>query len=164
METRPGPAARADGGGPRGVAHTVMEAASSRRDTLQCVSEQDVFDLAAAGLRSDGAELRVSVEVLASKLEQALPGRARVKRSGGGLLGRGERRVRALELELAGNRYELSVDGAGLRTSRQRQVGGIAIKREELAPDAWIAALTGDLQAESERSTGARAALEGLMR
>jgi hypothetical protein len=132
--------------------------------TLQCVSAEDAFELAAAGLRGDGSDLRISVEVLASKLEQALPGRARVQRGGGGLLGRGQRRVRALEVELAGNRYELQVASAGLQTSRQREVGGIAIKREALAPDAWIAALTSDLQAESERSSQARAALEGLLR
>jgi hypothetical protein len=128
------------------------------------VSDEDAFELAAAGLRGDGTDLRISVEVLASKLEQALPGRAQVKRSGGGLLGRGERRVRALEVELAGCRYELLVDGARVEASRQREVGGIAIKREALAPDAWIAALTGDLQAEAERSADARTALEGLLR
>jgi hypothetical protein len=123
-----------------------------------------MFDLAAAGLRADGTDLRISVEVLASKLEEALPGHCRVRRSGGGLLGRGERHVRALEVELAGNRYELLVEGAGLQASRQREVGGIAIKREALDPDAWIAALTADLQAQSERSSQARAALEGLLR
>ncbi len=128
------------------------------------MSAEDVFDLAAAGLRGDGTDLRISVEVLAGKLEQALPGRARVRRAGGGLFGRGERRVRALEVELAGNRYELHLDDGGLQASRQREVGGIAIKRETLSPDAWIAALTGDLQAESERSAEARAALEGLLR
>jgi hypothetical protein len=132
--------------------------------TLLCVSEEDVFELAAAGLRGDGAELRISVEVLASKLEQTLPTRTRVRRSGGGLLGRGERHVRALEVELAGNRYELTIDGSAVQGSRQRQVGGIAIKREALAPDAWIAALTSDLQAEAERSAEARAALDGLLR
>ncbi len=128
------------------------------------MSEQDVFDLAAAGLRGDGEELRMSVEVLAGKLEQALPGRTRVRRSGGGLLGRGARRVRELVVELAGTSYELAVEASGLRASRQRQVGGIAIKRETLAPDAWIAALTEELRAESERSADARAALEGLLR
>jgi hypothetical protein len=128
------------------------------------VSDSDLFDLAAAGLRGDGTDLRISVAVLASKLEQAIPGHTRVKRGGGGLLGRGERRVQALEVELAGNRYELLADGAGVQTSRCREVGGITIKREALPPDAWIAALTGDLQAESERSADARAALEGLLR
>jgi hypothetical protein len=141
-----------------------MVADPAAQGTLQCVSAEDVFDLAAAGLRGDGRDLRISVEVLAGKLEQALPGRARVRRGGGGLLGRGEHHVRSLEVELAGNRYELVVERTGLQTSRQREVGGIAIKREALAPDEWIAALTGDLQAESERSAEARAALEGLLR
>jgi hypothetical protein len=128
------------------------------------MSDPDAFELAAAGLRGDGTDLRISVEVLASKLEQALPGRARVRRAGGGLLGRGQRRVRALEVELAGNRYELLIEGSGLQASRQREVGGIAIKREPLDPDAWIAALTSDLQAEAQRSADARTALEGLLR
>ncbi|HYB22641.1 MAG TPA: hypothetical protein VED41_02510, partial [Solirubrobacteraceae bacterium] len=117
-----------------------------------------------AGLRGDGTDLRISVEVLAGKLEEALPGRTKVRRAGGGLLGRGQRRVRALEVQLAGNIYELLVESAGLQASRQRQVGGIAIKREALAPDAWIAALTDDLQAEAQRSADARTALEGLLR
>jgi hypothetical protein len=128
------------------------------------MSDPDAFELAAAGLRGDGTDLRISVEVLASKLEQALPGRARVRRAGGGLLGRGQRHVRALEVELAGNRYELLIEGSGLQASRQREVGGIAIKREPLDPDAWIAALTSDLQAEAQRSADARTALEGLLR
>jgi hypothetical protein len=128
------------------------------------MSAEDVFDLAAAGLRADGAELRISVEVLAGKLEEALPGCTRVQRSGGGLLGRGQRHVRGLAVVLAGNRYELQVDGSGLQASRQREVGGITIKREALSPDAWIAALTSDLRAESESSSAARAALEGLLR
>jgi hypothetical protein len=132
--------------------------------TLQGVSDEDAFELAAAGLRGDGTDLRISVEVLASKLEQALPGCTRVKRAGGGLLGRGHQRVRTLAVELAGNRYELELQGTVVQTSRQRQVGGIAIKSEQLAPEEWIVALTGDLQAESERSAEARAALEGLLR
>lgn len=128
------------------------------------MSEPDAFDLAAAGLRGDGTDVRISVEVLAGKLEEALPGRTRVKRGGGGLLGRGPRRVQALQVELAGTRYELLVAAAGLEASRQKEVGGVVIKREALAPEAWIAALTSDLQAEAERSADARAALEGLLR
>ena len=46
---------------------------------------------------------------------------------------------------------------------REREVGGIAIKREQLDPDAWVAALTNDLRAEAERSSEARAALESLL-
>jgi hypothetical protein len=127
------------------------------------VSSEETFDLAAAGLRGDGAELLRSVEVLAVKLEQALPGRARVRRDGGGLLGRGQRRVRQLLVELGPNRYELAVDGERVEGFRERQVGGIAIKREPLDAARWIAALTDDLRSEAERSEQARAALEKLL-
>jgi hypothetical protein len=128
------------------------------------VSSEDTFDLLAAGLRADGAELSVSVEVLAAKLEQALPGAARVERSGGGLLGRGEKRVRVVRVELGSNLYQLSVDGRRVEGFREKQVGGIAIKREPLSPSEWIAALSADLRSQAERSAQAREALERLLR
>ena len=127
------------------------------------MSSEETFDLAAAGLRGDGEELHRSIEVLARKLEQALPGRARVERRGGGLLGRGQRRVRQVLVELGTNRYELAVDRDRVEGFRERQVGGIAIKREPLDAAQWIAALTADLRAEAERSEQARTALERLL-
>jgi len=127
------------------------------------VQADESFDLAAAGLRGDGSELETSVEVLASKLEQALPGRARVERRGAGMLGRGPKRVRAVEVVLGDCSYRLDYADGRLQGSRERQSGGIAIKRETLDPDAWVAALTGDLRDEAERSAEARAALERLL-
>jgi hypothetical protein len=138
-------------------------------DTQQGTAEgaqagEDTFDLAAAGLRGDGVDLAISVEVLAAKLEQALPGVARVERRGGGLLGRGQKRVRSVQVELGSCCYQLAVDGPRIQGFRERQSGGIAIKRESLDPNAWIAALTADLRAEAERSAQARTALEELLR
>jgi hypothetical protein len=130
------------------------------------MTEEETFDLAAAGLRGDGADLAISIEVLASKLEQALPGRARVQRQGGGLLGRGPRHVREVQVELGGTggiRYQLDVHGDRVEGFRERQVGGISIKREPLTPEAWIAALTADLREEAQRSAQARSALERLL-
>jgi hypothetical protein len=124
----------------------------------------DSFDLAAAGLRGDGAELASSVQVLASKLEQALPHAARVERRGGGVLGRGEKRVRAVRVELGTAAYLLGVKDGRVECLRERQVGGISIKRESLSPDEWIAALTADLREQAARSAQARAALEQLLR
>ncbi len=125
-------------------------------------TDQD-FDLSAAGLRADGTDLQISVEVLASKLEQSLPGFAHVERHGGGLLGRGEKRVKRLRVELGGNCYQLDVAGDRVEGFRERQVGGISIKREPLDPSVWVAALTSDLRAEAERSGEARTALERLL-
>ena len=127
----------------------------------------ETFDLSAAGLRADGTDLRISVEVLAAKLESSLPGRTRVERRGGGLLGRGEKHVRQIQVELGsggGTTYQLTIEGDRVEGFRERKSGGIAIKREPLDPDAWIAALTEELQSEAQRSAEARAALEGLVR
>ena len=127
------------------------------------MSDEETFDLAAAGLRADGADLRISLEALASKLESSLPGSAHVERSGGGLLGRGEKHVRLVRVQLGENRYQMTIDGARVEGYRERQVGGIAIKRESLDPQAWIGALADDLRVEAQRSAQARAALEGLL-
>jgi hypothetical protein len=126
------------------------------------VSVDDDFDLSAAGLRADGSDLRISVEVLASKLESSLPGQTRVERRGGGLLGRGEKRVRAVRVSLGDTSYELMV-GERVEGFRKREVGGIAIKRETLGAGEWVTALAADLREEAERSAEARTALERLM-
>jgi hypothetical protein len=125
-------------------------------------SGQD-FDLFAAGLRADGSDLRIYVEVLAAKLEEALPGQARVRRGGGGLLRRGERRVSELRVELPGTRYQLAFEGERVECFREREVGGISIKREPLDPERWVSALAGDLRNEAERSSDAREALARLL-
>jgi hypothetical protein len=126
------------------------------------VSDED-FDLSAAGLRADGTDLRISVEVLASKLESSLPGHTRVERHGGGLLGRGSKRVRQLKVDLGESTYQLTLDGERVEGFRERRVGGISIKREPLAPDEWVGALTEELREEAQRSAQARTALEGLV-
>ncbi|MDE3070564.1 MAG: hypothetical protein KGJ43_07535, partial [Acidobacteriota bacterium] len=107
--------------------------------------------------------LRVSIEALAVRLETSLPGRARVERSGGGLFGRGERRVREITVVLSSSSYQLAVDGTRMEGARERRVGGIAIKREPLDPQAWLAALTEELQEEAQRSASARESLQRLL-
>ena len=45
--------------------------------------EEGSFDMVAAGLRADAADLDAFVEALAVKLEGALPGRVTIARQGG---------------------------------------------------------------------------------
>jgi len=45
--------------------------------------EEGSFDMVAAGLRADAADLDAFVEALAVKLEGALPGRVAIARHGG---------------------------------------------------------------------------------
>ena len=111
-----------------------------RAGSLEAVSTEETFDLAAAGLRADGTDLRISVEVLASKLEQALPGQARVERHGGGLLGRGEKRVRRVQVKLGSNRYQLNVDGGRVSsaTNRTRAAGESARSPESTSASSSV--------------------------
>lgn len=127
------------------------------------MSAEDSFDLSAAGLRADGEELRISLAVLAAKLEGALPQQTKVQRSGGGLLGRGEKQVRSLEVTLGDCCYALGVKDGRLQGSRERRVGGIAIKREALDPGDWVTSLSEDLRVESQRSESAGHALKELL-
>jgi hypothetical protein len=133
------------------------------------MTNEESFDLSAAGLRADGTDLRISVEVLAAKLESTLPGRTQVERHGGGLLGRGEKHVRQIQVELGADSgaggviYKLTIDGDRVEGFRERKSGGISIKREPLDPDQWVTALTVELQSEAQRSSEARTALEGLV-
>lgn len=121
------------------------------------------FDLSAAGLRADGGDVRISVEVLAHKLEEGLPGVTRVQRKGGGLLGRGPKRVSELRVELGDTRFQLAVRDERLECSREKEVGGISIKRESLDPAAWVGALTEQLRAEAQLSAQARETLARLL-
>lgn len=127
------------------------------------MEQGESFDLSAAGLRAGGSDLSAFFQALAGKLEQALPGRTRIERRGGGLLGRGPRGARSIQVDLGDCRYRLELDGGALSGSRERRSGGIAIGRDALDADAWIAALTDELREEAARDAGARLALERLL-
>ena len=71
--------------------------------------------------------------------------------------------MRAVRVEIGSAAYLLGVDGGRVEGFRERQVGGISIKREPLDPAAWVSALTSDLRTEAERSGEARTALERLL-
>lgn len=120
------------------------------------------FDLAAAGLRADGGDALRLVEVLAAKLEDALPGRATVRRCGVRLLSR-EKRVERIDVDLGETTYELSSDGRDVSGLRGQTVRGVTIKREELGLDEWVSRLTKELQAQAQSSTEARTALDRLL-
>ena len=121
------------------------------------------FDLDAAALRADGRDLDAGVEVLATKLEDALPGATRVERRARGLLSR-ERRVEEISVELGESTYLLRRERHGLSTARAKTVRGVRIRNEALDVDAWLAALETDLREQAQTSAEARAALDRLLR
>jgi hypothetical protein len=126
------------------------------------VSAEQDFELDAAGLRLDGSDLTISIEVLASKLEGALPSATKVTRRRKSPLSK-DQRVKEIEVRLGSNCFFLQVQDGGLAASRGREVGGISIKREQLDPQAWVSALAQELHVEAQRSEQARTALSSLL-
>jgi hypothetical protein len=119
------------------------------------------LDLLAASLRADGSDLSAFVEGLATKLEEALPGQAKVYRSRGGL--RRAKRVQKIVVDAADKRLELRVSGGTIETSCSRLSGGVVLKSEAVDAEDWIAALSEVIAAEAQRSATTRQALERLL-
>jgi hypothetical protein len=126
------------------------------------MEDDRAFDLDAAGLRADGADLATAVEVLAAKLEAALPAQTAVRRRSRGLLSR-EKVLEEVEVELGEWRYALEMRRGRPEASRRQVVRGIVIRREALDLDAWLAALTAELREQAATSAQVRAALDRLV-
>jgi hypothetical protein len=120
---------------------------------------EDSFDLDAAGLRADGADVHAYVEVLARKLEDALPRSTEVKRRSKGFLSR-EKVVEAIEVTLGDSCYTLQASRGHVETSRAKAVRGVVIKREPVDLPAWVQGLTGELREMAAGSAAAREAFE----
>jgi hypothetical protein len=125
------------------------------------VDGQD-FDLDAAGLRADGADVVTSVEVLAAKLEDALPAQTTVERRSKRLFG-GDKVVTAIEVRLGEGRWALQCKGRQVDAAREHEVRGVVIRREPLDLDAWIRGLAAELRRQAETSEKARTALSTLL-
>jgi hypothetical protein len=126
------------------------------------VSAEQDFELDAAGLRLDDSDLLISIEVLASKLQSALPSATTVRRHRKSPLSK-DQRVKELEVRLGSSCFSLRVQDGGVEAWRGREVGGIRVKREPLEPHAWVSALTQELHAEAQRSGEVRSALASLL-
>jgi len=127
------------------------------------VREGGGFELLAASLRSSGSDLGVFVEVLADKLEQALPGRVVVERRGLRRFSK-EKRVARIEVSLGDNRYTVLARGGVLETRCAKVVRGVVLKSEVLPLAGWLEALGRELAVEAEASEQSRLALDQLLR
>jgi hypothetical protein len=120
------------------------------------------FELLAASLRSSSGDLATFVEVLADKLEHALPGRVAVERRAVRRFSK-EKRVARIELALGDNRYIAVAQGGALETRCAKAVRGVVLKTEELPLEAWLDAIARELAIEAEASEQSRLALEQLL-
>ena len=122
------------------------------------------IDLPAAALRADGADLEISIEALATSLEQALPGIASVERRKVGGFRSKRREVRRIAVPLGEEQFELLREDQRISCTRHKVVRGITLSRQELPMADWIAELVEGLTRGAEVSDRNRIALEGLLR
>jgi len=132
-------------------------------DSIELRSDEGGFELLAASLRSSSGDLKTFVEVLADKLEQALPGRVTVERRAVRRFSK-EKRVARIELALGDSRYIAVAQGGALETRCAKAVRGVVLKNEALPLDAWLESLARELATEAEASEQSRLALEQLLR
>jgi hypothetical protein len=128
------------------------------------VSSDEVFDLPAAALRQDRAELESSVVVLASTLEQAIPRFVSVERRKVGGFRSKRTEVKRIVVTLGDERFELVAADRGLHCTRNKVVRGITLSHDELATSEWIAALLAAVGHTAEVTERDRTALEELLR
>jgi len=128
------------------------------------MSAEEDFDLSAGGLRADQADIGLSVEVLASKLENALPGIAAVRRRKVGGFRSKRLVVDQILLALGEQQFEIAREDHGYRCTCHKVVRGITLSRKEIAMDDWIAAVVEGVQARAQITQESRLALEGLLR
>jgi hypothetical protein len=119
-------------------------------------------DLLAASLRASSSDLKTFVEVLADKLEDALPGRVQVGRRSTRFLGK-QKRVERLHCELGDQRYLLVAREGVVEVRRATAVRGVVLKTEELPLGEWLDALARDLAEEARTSEQAQLALQRML-
>lgn len=119
-------------------------------------------DLFAASLRADMTDLKAFMEVLATKLEGAMPMHTSVTRQSG-LFSR-EHPVREINVVFGDYQYRISRERQGPLTAlRAKVVRGIVIKTEQIPVEQWIEELAQLLAQEASKSAQARAALERFL-
>jgi hypothetical protein len=120
------------------------------------------FELLAASLRADVGDTHAFTEALARKLEEALPNRVRVERSGG-LFARNHS-VQRIQVQLGEWAYELYAGpGSALDARRTHLVRGVTLKSEQIGLDEWIDSLSADLAELARHSAQDHAALRRLL-
>lgn len=119
-------------------------------------------ELLAASLRASSSDLKAFIEVLADKLEDALPGRVRIVRRSARFLGK-QKRVEGLQCELGDQRYLLAAREGVVEARRGVAVRGVVLRTEELQLGEWLDALARDLVTEAGKSERAQLALQQLL-
>ncbi|MDX6229715.1 MAG: hypothetical protein QOI76_3105 [Frankiales bacterium] len=119
------------------------------------------FEMLAASLRADNADLPTFLEILAGKLADALPGLVTVKRSGGLFAKR--KPVAQIDVSVDDRRFTATVRGPVVDTFVAHEVRGVRLSGDAVPLDAWLSQLGQSLNEFAERSAVGSAALRRLL-
>ncbi|MES2462441.1 MAG: hypothetical protein V4671_17810 [Armatimonadota bacterium] len=120
------------------------------------------LSVAASMSRQYTEDSRVFLLSLADLLESALPGEARIRRSG--LLGGNSRPIRRIEIDFPGGRFALEDPGRGpLVATRTQVVRDVALKTEAIPVNEWIQAVSAAIARRADESKATRDSLRQLL-
>ncbi len=120
------------------------------------------FDLVAAAIRADARDAATFLEVLAGKLDAALPGAVRTRRAGG-LFAR-QHPVAEIAIDLGDWHFRVEAEpGGSVRGERAHTVRGIALSSERLPLTEWVEALLEALRGHAGQSADAAESLRRLL-
>lgn len=119
------------------------------------------FDILAASLRQDGGDILAFLEILAKKLEGAIPSQTIVERRGG--LFAKTKPVSAIHVVLGDVKYSLLQNRGRLEAQKIKVVRDIALKTEIIPLDQWIERLSQELLVLASESTAIREGLERFL-
>ncbi|NMP24076.1 hypothetical protein HIJ39_17220 [Sulfobacillus sp. DSM 109850] len=119
------------------------------------------FDVLAASLRQDSRDLAVFAEVLAKKLEQAVPNFVRIERQGG--LFQKNPTVRRIVVTFDPWQYVLEHQKGRVNAMRVKMVRGVAIKTDPMDLNPWIDAVSEELVRVASQESEARESLERFL-
>jgi hypothetical protein len=119
------------------------------------------FEMLAASLRADSADLPAFLEILAVKLADALPGLVTVKRSGGMFAKR--KPVASIDVSLDDRRFTATARGPVIDTFIAHEVRGVRLSGDSVPLEAWLTEMGNSLDGYARRSAAGSAALRRLL-
>lgn len=119
------------------------------------------IDSMMASMKMDASDTKVFFNVLAAKLEGAIPDAVTIEREGGFF--KKDHPIKSIKLTLGEDVFEASLSGGTVHALHSHAVRGITLRSEELSFDDWQRRLLEILHRSAETSSGARAALESLI-
>src|SRR6202167_2655359 len=119
------------------------------------------LNMAAAALRSNSSDLRLLIKSLCDELSDTLGERLKMQHGGGRF--RKSNEISSVQITMANNLFEATLEGANLHCTLGHVSGGVRIRSETLDVNEWILKLLEALRDEAAHSDAARLALENIV-